>query len=47
MNAFKGTNKVDAYEEAIGIKENILEIVLEQKERGLERQMFSIKYSGV
>lgn len=47
MNVFKGINKVDVYEEVIGIKENILEIVLEQKERGLERQMFFIKYFGV
>lgn len=43
MNSFKSTNKVDAYKEAINIKEKTSEIILDQK----ERWMFSIKYSTV
>ena len=37
VNAFKSINKVNAYKDTIGIKEKTLEIVLEQKERALER----------
>lgn len=43
MCAFRSTNKVNTHKEAIVTKPNTLEIVLEQKERGLEGKVLSIR----
>lgn len=45
--AFKSTSKVETYKEALVSKPSTLEIVLEQKERGLEGKVLSIRYARV